>query len=63
MSKNFQHMSTEELKLYLKTNREDELAFLEYSSRFDWSKAPQFNSPQEEEQFIENLIKNKSRAD
>lgn len=56
MSKTFKEMSTKELKQYLKKNREDESAFLEYSSRFDWSKTQKLNSPEEEEQFIMNLI-------
>lgn len=55
----FKAMSTEELRVYVRQNDSEE-AFEEYHSRLDWKKPPKFNSPEEEEQFIQNLIAEKA---
>ena len=61
-------MSTEELKklsneeidklFHEDTSNED--VFSEYHSRLDWKTPPEFNSTEEEEQFISNLITQKT---
>lgn len=53
--KNFKDMSTEELRVFVRHNDSEE-AFEEYHSRFDWKKPPKFNSAEEEETFIKELI-------
>ena len=56
---NFQAMSTEELRVFVRHNDSEE-AFEEYHSRLDWKTPPKFNSAEEEEQFIENLLVEKT---
>ena len=55
----FKSMTTEELRVYVRHNDSEE-AFEEYHSRFNWKKAPKFNSVEEEEQFINDLIARKT---
>ena len=54
----FKAMSTEELRVYVRQNDSEE-AFEEYHSRLDWKKPPKFNSAEEEEQFIKDVVAKK----
>jgi hypothetical protein len=58
---NFKKMSTEELRVYVRHNDSEE-AFDEYASRLDWKTPPKFNSAEEEEQFIKDLIAHKTSS-
>lgn len=60
---NYQAMSTEQLGDFVRIYPDDEEAFIEYNSRLDWKMPPKFNSPQEEEEFIQDLIASKTRKD
>lgn len=60
MSNQYTQMNTEELHQYIIANPEDEQAYIEYSSRLEWKTPPKFNSPQEEEQFIKDLVAKKT---
>lgn len=55
----FKLMTTEELRVYVRHNDSEE-AFNEYYLRFNWEKAPKFHSAEEEEQFIKDLIAQKT---
>jgi hypothetical protein len=57
---NFKDMSTEELRVFVRHNDSEE-AYEEYRSRLDWKTPPKFNSAEEEEQFINDLIAQKTK--
>ena len=65
MNKSFKEMSKEELRQYMDEHQNDEtgeLAFVEYSSRLDWKTPPKFDTPEEEEQFIISLIRERTSS-
>lgn len=57
----YKNMSDEEIDRYYHDNLDDEAAFSEYSSRLDWKTPPEFSSEQEEQQFIEAIIAEKTQ--
>ncbi len=57
---NFKAMSTEELRVFVRHNESEE-AFDEYHSRLDWQTPPKFNSTEEEEKFIKDMIASKTK--
>ncbi|MGB5636741.1 MAG: hypothetical protein WBM44_30270 [Waterburya sp.] len=60
MSNQYIQMNTEKLHQYVLEHPEDEEAFAEYHSRLNWKTPPKFNSSQEEEQFIKDLVAKKT---
>jgi hypothetical protein len=56
----YKQMSLEELEKFVEANQDNEEAFSEYRSRLDWKTPPEFNSAEEEEQFIIDLITQKT---
>ncbi|MEM7593161.1 MAG: hypothetical protein AAF383_16880 [Cyanobacteria bacterium P01_A01_bin.83] len=52
-------LSNEEIDKLFHEDPSNEDIFEEYHSRLDWKTPPSFNSAEEEEQFIENLIAEK----
>ncbi len=54
--KRYEEMTTEELHQIVIDEPDNEEVFEVYSSRLDWKKPPKFNSLEEEEEFIKNLV-------
>lgn len=61
MSEIFKQMTTEEINEYVRLHPDDEVAYIEYSSRLQWKKPPHFSTSDEERQFIEQLIAEKTK--
>lgn len=65
MSKPLEEMTVDELRHYMREHRDNdeewERAYDLFHEKADWQKPPKFNSAEEEEKFIEDLIASKTK--